>query len=59
MEANPVGTSGIKVGAKSDFVTLKVEHAQAAVASPPQGRRVYKSGKLVARNGHVLRQGMA
>jgi cytosine deaminase len=46
---------GLKVGAKADFVTLKAEHAQAAVASPPQGRSVYKGGKLVARDGHTLK----
>jgi cytosine/creatinine deaminase len=49
---------GLRVGAKADFVTMNAEHAQAAVACPPQGRSVYKEGKLVARNGRLLRDGI-
>jgi adenine deaminase len=39
---------GLRVGARADFVTLNTAHVQAAVASPPQGRSVYKEGKLIA-----------
>ena len=47
---------GLRVGAKADFVTLNTENVQAAVASPPQKRSVYKEGKLIARNGKVLKK---
>lgn len=47
---------GLRVGAKADFVTLNTENVQAAVASPPQGRSVYKEGRLIARNGKVLKK---
>jgi cytosine deaminase len=44
---------GLRVGAKADFVTLNAEHVPSAVAAPPQGRSVYKDGKLIARDGKV------
>lgn len=50
---------GIKVGAKADFVTLKPNMLKLPLRVPRKGRCVYKSGKLVARNGHVLRHDLA
>ncbi|WP_205910673.1 amidohydrolase family protein [Rhizobium sp. P44RR-XXIV] len=46
---------GLHIGAKADFVTLKAEHVPEAVVAVPKGRSVYKAGKLVARDGAVLR----
>lgn len=46
---------GLRVGAKADFVTLKAEHVPEAVVAVPKGRSVYKAGKLIARDGAVLR----
>jgi cytosine deaminase len=46
---------GLRVGAKADFVTLKAEHVPEAVVAVPKGRCVYKAGKLIARDGAVLR----
>lgn len=46
---------GLRVGAKADFVTLNAEHVPEAVVAVPKGRSVYKAGKLVARDGVVLR----
>ncbi|NLS17199.1 amidohydrolase family protein [Rhizobium sp. P40RR-XXII] len=46
---------GLRVGAKADFVTLKAEHVPEAVVAVPKGRSVFKAGKLVARNGAVVR----
>jgi len=47
---------GLKIGAKADFVTLKADHVPEAVVAVPKGRAVYKAGKLVARDGAVLRR---
>jgi len=46
---------GIAVGAKADFVTLAAEHVPEAVVAVPKGRQVFKAGRLVAENGHVIR----
>jgi cytosine deaminase len=46
---------GIVEGAAADFVTFKAEHVPHAVVSVPKERHVYKSGKLVALNGKVIR----
>ncbi|EJK81384.1 amidohydrolase family protein [Rhizobium sp. AP16] len=46
---------GLKIGAKADFVTLKAEHVPEAVVAIPRERSVYKAGRLVARNGAVIR----
>lgn len=46
---------GLRVGAKADFVTLKAEHVPEAVVAAPKRRSVYKAGKLVAKDGAVLR----
>lgn len=46
---------GLKIGAKADFVTLKAEHVPEAVVAVPKERSVYKAGRLVARNGTVIR----
>ncbi len=46
---------GLSVGAKADFVTLQAEHVPEAVVSVPKRRSVFKAGKLVARDGVVLR----
>jgi cytosine deaminase len=46
---------GIAVGAKADFVTLAAAHVPEAVVAVPKGRRVFKAGRLVAENGHVIR----
>lgn len=45
---------GLRVGAKADFVTLTAAHVPEAVVAAPQGRSVYKEGKLVAVNGQVV-----
>lgn len=45
---------GIEVGAPADFVTLEAAHVPEAVVAVPRGRRVYKGGRLVAKDGHVL-----
>ena len=42
------------VGAKADFVTLNAEHIPEAVVGVPQGRSVYKEGKLVACDGKIV-----
>ncbi len=47
---------GLQIGAKADFVTLKAEHVPEAVVAVPKGRAVYKAGKLVAKDGAVLRR---
>ncbi|MDE1994454.1 MAG: amidohydrolase family protein [Rhizobiaceae bacterium] len=47
---------GLNIGAKADFVTLKAEHVPEAVVAVPKERSVYKAGKLVARNGAVIRR---
>lgn len=45
---------GLRVGGKADFVTLNAAHVPEAVVAVPQGRSVYKEGKLVAVNGKVV-----
>jgi cytosine deaminase len=45
---------GLRVGAKADFVTLNAEHIPEAVVGVPQGRSVYKEGKLVACDGKIV-----
>ncbi|MCS3930949.1 cytosine deaminase [Bradyrhizobium elkanii] len=45
---------GLRVGAKADFVTLNAEHIPEAVVGVPQGRSVYKQGKLVACDGKIV-----
>ena len=45
---------GLRVGAKADFVTLNAEHIPEAVVGVPQGRTVYKEGKLVACDGKIV-----
>ncbi|SEM66931.1 amidohydrolase family protein [Bradyrhizobium sp. OK095] len=45
---------GLRVGAKADFVTLDAEHVPEAVVAVPQGRAVYKGGRLVASNGKIV-----
>jgi cytosine deaminase len=47
---------GLRVGARADFVTLNAAHIPEAVVSAPQRRSVYKDGRLVARDGQVLRK---
>ncbi|WP_340109987.1 amidohydrolase family protein [Pikeienuella sp. HZG-20] len=42
---------GIRVGAAADFTTLNARHGPEAVVAVPQGRDVYRKGRLVARNG--------
>ncbi len=46
---------GLKIGAKADFVTLRAEHIPEAVVAVPKERSVYKAGRLVARNGAIVR----
>ncbi|CAN7195224.1 amidohydrolase family protein [Rhizobium sp. LjRoot30] len=46
---------GLTVGSKADFVTLAAEHVPEAVIGVPKGRAVYKAGRLVARDGVVVR----
>ncbi|WP_456618785.1 MULTISPECIES: amidohydrolase family protein [unclassified Bradyrhizobium] len=45
---------GLRVGAKADFVALNAEHIPEAVVGVPQGRSVYKEGRLVASNGKII-----
>jgi cytosine deaminase len=45
---------GLAVGDRADFVTLPARHVPEAVVAVPNGRRVYKAGRLVAENGDVL-----
>ncbi|MCP3407782.1 amidohydrolase family protein [Bradyrhizobium sp. CCGB01] len=45
---------GLRLGAKADFVTLHAEHVPEAVVAVPQGRSVYKEGRLVALNGKIV-----
>lgn len=45
---------GLAVGDRADFVTLPAQHVPEAVVAVPNGRRVYKAGRLVAENGDVL-----
>lgn len=49
-----VESYGLRVGAKADFVTLNAAHIPEAVVAVPQGRSVYKEGKLVAVDGKVV-----
>jgi cytosine deaminase len=46
---------GLRVGAKADFVALNAVHVPEAVVSLPKGRAVYKEGRLVARDGKMMR----
>ena len=46
---------GLEVGDKADFVTLNAQHVPEAVVAIPRGRSVYKNGKLVARDGKLVR----
>lgn len=46
---------GLKIGAAADFVTLMAEHVPEAVVAIPKERSVYKAGRLVARNGAIIR----
>jgi len=46
---------GLQPGAKADFVTLQAAHIPQAVVSVPKGRKVFKSGRLVAEDGVVIR----
>jgi cytosine deaminase len=46
---------GLQVGDKADFVTLNAQHVPEAVVAIPRGRSVYKNGKLVARDGKLVR----
>jgi cytosine deaminase len=45
----------LKAGDKADFVTLNAQHVPEAVVAVPRGRSVYKNGKLVARDGKLVR----
>ncbi|MBR0706881.1 amidohydrolase family protein [Bradyrhizobium liaoningense] len=47
---------GLQVGAKADFVTLNAEHVPEAIVAVPQGRSVYKEGRLVAAHGRIARK---
>lgn len=44
---------GLSVGCSADFVVLDAAHVAEAVVSLPRNRCVYKSGRLVARNGRL------
>jgi cytosine deaminase len=46
---------GLAVGCRADFVTLKAAHVPEAVVAVPKQRAVYKSGRLVAENGAMIR----
>lgn len=46
---------GLRVGARADFVVLPAENVPAAVAAPPRKRAVYSRGRLVARDGELVR----
>lgn len=47
---------GIVPGAKADFSIFAAEHVPEAVVAVPKDRAVYKSGKLIARNGILVTQ---
>ncbi|WP_137151628.1 amidohydrolase family protein [Devosia sp. FKR38] len=51
--AKALGLSGygIAPGCRADFVTFRAQHVPEAVVAVPGGRSVYKSGRLVARDG--------
>ncbi len=46
---------GLEIGMKADFVALPAAHIPEAVVAFPKQRRVFKAGRLVARDGAVLR----
>lgn len=46
---------GLRVGAKADFVAIDAPHVPQAVVDLPKRRDVYKNGRLVARDGVILR----
>jgi cytosine deaminase len=45
---------GLRVGASADMIVLDADHAQMAVVARPVRRAVYKSGRVVARDGVFL-----
>ena len=46
---------GLRVGARADFVAIDAPHVPQAVVDLPRRRAVYKNGRLVARDGVVVR----
>jgi cytosine/creatinine deaminase len=47
---------GLRRGAIANFVALPVRHVPEAVVGRPPGRSVYRAGKLIARNGELLKE---
>jgi cytosine/creatinine deaminase len=47
---------GLRVGAKADFVAIDAPHVPQAVIDLPKRRAVYKNGRLVARDGEIVRK---
>ena len=45
---------GIKPGGKADFLLVKARCAAECVAANPRERMVFKSGKLIAKDGVLL-----
>lgn len=47
---------GLRIGAKADFVAIDAPHVPQAVVDLPKRRAVYKNGRLVARDGEIVRK---
>ena len=47
---------GLRIGAPANFVALAARHVPEAVVARPPERAIYRAGKLIARNGHLLSQ---
>jgi cytosine deaminase len=47
---------GLQRGAPANFIALAARHVPEAVVARPQERSVYRAGKLIARNGQLVRE---
>lgn len=47
---------GLRIGATANFVALAARHVPEAVVARPPERAIYRAGKLIARNGHLVSQ---
>jgi cytosine deaminase len=50
-----IADHGLRPGAAADFVVVAAEHVPEAVVTHPPRRAVYKGGRLVARDGSLVR----
>lgn len=46
---------GVALGARADFVVLEAEHVPEAVVAVPKERTVYRAGRVVAKDGSMVR----